>query len=313
MSEPRLFLCAPPTNLFAFIHQLTRRTLLILPSPTNGASHRAHPTASAACRPITEHVRLPSLSPIIESLRLCIQTMQSARNDEMSAASSESGDDVYTPRQTGGSPSTSRSTETTATDLSVSTESPSPKRLVGPIDCSICCSIMTNPSIGGSCAHHFCEDCLYEWMARGKYSCPTCRSPLTAITRDAEFAEFCGCPTSPSKHRTSKGTAESPPEHRRDVMLCPPTGLWLANSASGNGAVIVKVKSGCGAYRAKMRVGDIITRINGVEVRDHKTAIKLIERNGRSGGTRVDVLCRSKDESSPSPWREFPVESVGAI
>lgn len=96
-------------------------------------------------------------------------------------------------------------------------------------------------------------------------------------------------------------------------MLCPPTGLWLANAASGSGAVVIKVKAGCGAYRAKMRVGDVITRINGLEVRDHKAAIKLIERCGRNGGSRIDLLCRSKDESAPSPWREFPVESVNTI
>lgn len=91
-----------------------------------------------------------------------------------------------------------------------------------------------------------------------------------------------------------------------------PSGLWLANSASGDGVVIVKLTKGQGAYRARLRVGDVITSINDVRVRDPDSAIKAIERRGRSGGSRLDVLCRG-EEKTTSAWRETPPESVGAI
>jgi len=181
-------------------------------------------------------------------------------------------------------------------------------------DCSICCSRMTDPAIGGGCAHHFCEDCLIQWIDQGKTSCPTCRAPVTTIIRDLEFASLTGCPTSPAANRKAprnKAVAGThTPETRQEVRVRPPCGLTLANSPYGTGVVVTKVTKGSGGARAHIRVGDIVSAINGTATSDHTAAAQTLERAGRHGGATLDLICTSADHSTPRRSRELPGESV---
>ena len=41
-----------------------------------------------------------------------------------------------------------------------------------------------NPQIFTSCGHHFHMQCIYEWLERGRETCPLCEAPI-AFDEDA--------------------------------------------------------------------------------------------------------------------------------
>ena len=50
--------------------------------------------------------------------------------------------------------------------------------------CSICLEGINNPS-RTNCNHHFCSDCLNDWLSQNKNTCPICRTKLESfITND---------------------------------------------------------------------------------------------------------------------------------
>jgi len=50
--------------------------------------------------------------------------------------------------------------------------------------CSICLEGITNSS-KTNCNHHFCSDCLNDWLSQNKNTCPICRTKLESfITND---------------------------------------------------------------------------------------------------------------------------------
>ena len=163
-------------------------------------------------------------------------------------------------------------------------------QLMTAADCSICCEQMRDPVVGGGCTHHFCEECLVRWLDQGKTTCPTCRSPITAVMRDVEFALLARCPMSPAAGALQPKSLQHArePERRLDVRVRPPTGLVLANSPMGHGCIVIKLDRHMGAARARIQVGDVVTAVNGIAIKDHQEACKAIERAGRHGGARLD-------------------------
>jgi hypothetical protein len=175
----------------------------------------------------------------------------------------------------------------------------SPRSEIGPPNCAICMFTISNPTVGGGCAHHFCFECYDEW-ARQKMSCPTCRAPIWNLKLDVEFAELCGAEITPTLPTSVKPAEEEPADPdmpiapqahggRRTVHVAWPAGLTLANHMSyerPNGSTVVKVikvMHGNGGHNAGIRVGDIIYTVNGAEVRDHATAVNFIEQRCRVG------------------------------
>ena len=40
--------------------------------------------------------------------------------------------------------------------------------------CNICVQLLFEPVECGSCNQLFCKDCISQWMAKGKKTCPLC-------------------------------------------------------------------------------------------------------------------------------------------
>lgn len=94
--------------------------------------------------------------------------------------------------------------------------------------CAICTEPMSDPAMGGGCAHHFCHDCYTEWAAH-KPVCPVCRAPILRVARDPEFAAAIGAPSG-GGGRASERTAP-----RRGGSIVPvawPAGLTLSSGHS---------------------------------------------------------------------------------
>lgn len=158
---------------------------------------------------------------------------------------------------------------------------------------------MTDPAVGGGCAHHFCADCYEDWIKR-KASCPTCRAPVWSITRDAEFARLIGAECSLSADVKLGGSATEPgvdescasgPTGPRAIKIAAPAGLTISNSS--HGCVVTRVVRGNGGDVAGIRVGDVILAVNGTEVREHRQCVEFIERRCRVGDCEVELKPRN--------------------
>ena len=159
-------------------------------------------------------------------------------------------------------------------------------------DCAICSGPMTDPAVGGGCAHHFCAPCYESWIAV-RASCPTCRAPVWSITRDPEFAKLIGveCSHAPTPPPPPPSSANPPISNgTRLVRLPGPAGLTITNSSAG--CLVTKVVRGNGGDAAGIKVGDLITAVNGTAVRDHQVCVEFIERRCRAGDCEVELRPR---------------------
>jgi len=48
-------------------------------------------------------------------------------------------------------------------------------------ECIICFELIEKKVVL-NCNHHYCEDCIYQWVTIGKYQCPICRYTITELT-----------------------------------------------------------------------------------------------------------------------------------
>lgn len=151
----------------------------------------------------------------------------------------------------------------------------------------------TYSTLSWSSARSSCGQACYESWAQRKASCPTCRAPVWAITRDAEFAKLIGaqCTLSSDKTDCGFGPKEKATDGTTRIIKVPaPAGLTIANS--GAGCVITKVIRGNGGYLGGLRTGDIIVAVNGTEVRDHKHCVEFIEKRCRVGDCELEIKPR---------------------
>jgi len=51
------------------------------------------------------------------------------------------------------------------------------------LTCSICRSLLENPTIIRGCGHVFCKDCIYEWFNEQK-CCPICQKKYEIYNND---------------------------------------------------------------------------------------------------------------------------------
>ena len=176
-------------------------------------------------------------------------------------------------------------------------------------------------------AHHYCFECYNEWVTR-KPSCPTCRAPVWAITRDVEFAKLIGAEVTsdsgPAAERTSSdkdGGEDEPTAQQggpRRIALPAPAGLTIANAPGGHGVIVTKVVKGNGGHAAGVKVGDVIIAVNSTAVRDHQTAVEFIEQRCRVGDCELVLKGRRPSTAArlvqagrwlprPSPLRPSPL------
>jgi SUMO ligase MMS21 Smc5/6 complex component len=53
------------------------------------------------------------------------------------------------------------------------------RELMDEFRCPICMDMLHKTCLSMVCTHRFCEDCIAEWLGRGRPSCPVCRCRLT--------------------------------------------------------------------------------------------------------------------------------------
>lgn len=157
-------------------------------------------------------------------------------------------------------------------------------------ECSVCFGPTTNAV--RPCQHPVCVACLSEWFGRS-LSCPVCRGiPVASPTFDA--AQCVRSMDTVTIHAADKAG----PYH---------TGVTLSSDPCGG----VRVVRLCPPDRAKacgLRIGDVITTLNGIVVNDHTSAVALID---RASAHSVDILCglRRKRKSWRGLFRRLPVYS----
>lgn len=163
--------------------------------------------------------------------------------------------------------------------------------------CAICMDEINDPSIGGACTHHFCNDCLSRWSRTKHATCPVCRAPLLRILRDPEFASSIGVKSggaSPGLERQARGKCE------RRVSVDWPAGISFGPGARLDTTtpprlIVRDVVPHNGAARAGIRAGDVVLRVNGVALTDPEMAVQLIDRQSAFGSVLLDVTRASAD------------------
>ena len=123
------------------------------------------------------------------------------------------------------------------------------------------------------CGHVVCTACFMRWVTRSP-TCPLCRGVVIGTSSpDGALREHDGSIVL-IEFGANLGR-ESPRDH---------AGITL--TSHGNDSVRVRrVVRRDMAYSAGMRVGDVLTHINGVPVNDHATAVAMIDRATQSGAT----------------------------
>ena len=92
------------------------------------------------------------------------------------------------------------------------------------MECAICLGDIAT-SATGSCAHHFCYECLVAWCAANS-TCPKCRHNIREIRLDPEFDQLLlgddrsGGPTLKNKQPTVR--LRLSPKHRAGITLTDP-------------------------------------------------------------------------------------------
>lgn len=119
-------------------------------------------------------------------------------------------------------------------------------------DCSICFNNSNN--VVYPCRHNICESCMNRWYKKQKcLKCPVCRQILHAFSgnymSDADLIVFC------KKN-----------EHYGVTLKSCPEGVFVSKV----------VKNDC-AYNSGLNKKTTITHINGIQIKSHEDAIKILD------------------------------------
>jgi len=168
---------------------------------------------------------------------------------------------------------------------------------------------MRDPALGGGCAHHFCKACLLQWC-QTKPNCPVCRAPVWCVVSDHEYANALGCEPAARESSGAQAPAATTtdleettdPAHSdgpgtRRVKVNGPAGLVLAQR--GTKVVIGKCIPGNGAHLAGLKSGEILLKVNGAVVHDHRLAVSFVEQRCAAGD--CELTLREPRRSSLSP------------
>lgn len=116
-------------------------------------------------------------------------------------------------------------------------------------ECHVClqeCSSSLAP-----CGHTLCAACARKWFARSP-TCPYCRTtPVAMPDHDPNNDEWL-------------------------VDVPPDTHLGLTLGSDNMGVRVLRLTRWDRAHRSGLRVGDVVTHVNGIEVRTDKAAISVM-------------------------------------
>lgn len=135
------------------------------------------------------------------------------------------------------------------------------------------------------CKHAVCAACTLRLHAACVDRCPLCRKEIagievleTASDDDSDVLEFC----------VGNGTH---------------AGITLANAAAtsegGSAVRVVALAERDAAFAAHLRVGDLITHVNGIPATQHRMAVNIIDASTRHA---LPVRVRRAPPTRRKPW-----------
>lgn len=139
-------------------------------------------------------------------------------------------------------------------------------------DCVVC--LNATSTLAKPCNHVICVHCATLWLKKNP-TCPVCRGIIIALhpslvpfpeVRQRSFS------CTPVRTCTRKINFECTGQH---------AGITLTNTThfgSITGVRVLRIHSNDRAAKCGVCVGDIITHINGIRVKSHTDAIRLIQR-----------------------------------
>lgn len=117
-------------------------------------------------------------------------------------------------------------------------------------ECVVC--FTQTRSVLTPCGHPVCDKCAQQWLAR-KCSCPVCRATVVMADAADDLPRIDFAPQGPAGF-----VGISLRNHRLGVKV-----TWLHTRDL--------------AYGAGVRVGDVITHINGVQISDSAVGVAVVE------------------------------------
>lgn len=132
------------------------------------------------------------------------------------------------------------------------------------MECAACYMPTTGSVV--PCGHLLCHACAQRWLAI-RPTCPVCRSVVVMV-----------------RPHTSRGSSKFL------VLTHGHAGVTLANAPAG--VAVTRVNPRDMAWKSGLRRGDVLTHMNGVPLKTHENAVKIIER-ARALGTVLECTLAS--------------------
>lgn len=134
------------------------------------------------------------------------------------------------------------------------------------MECIVCTLPCENCII--PCQHVICESCAHTWFKRS-CTCPVCRQPPASLS-----------------------LSSSPSENSIVIRTFDDLGLTLMNNTGKTGGVRVqKVVEGESAQRSGLRVGDVFSHVNDIQVYSHTQAMAILEQSVKCKFQMTISLC----------------------
>jgi len=149
-------------------------------------------------------------------------------------------------------------------------------------ECAVCFERTGSSTL--PCSHSLCVACAIVWLQRSP-TCPTCRSVVVALEPPL-LRESNGPLTRTIRFR--RVDAPGSGEH---------VGITLCNFSAG-GVSVMAVDPNDLASRSGVRVGHVITHINGIRVSSHVDAIRIVQ----CATTTRQPLVLQLEKKRPTSW-----------
>lgn len=169
------------------------------------------------------------------------------------------------------------------------------------MNCGICFDIIKK-SVNGNCNHHYCYDCLINWL-KTKNNCPKCNNILSEINYDKEYDEIVleyknllnKFEISQELNNTNENfnnenenineekklflnnitekkiTIDFNNHHNEDM------GITIINNCNGPGIKISKIIKNKIASLYNIKKGDVILFINNIPCINHKQSMEILQ------------------------------------
>lgn len=153
-------------------------------------------------------------------------------------------------------------------------------------ECAVCFQSTTDTL--APCSHPVCATCAEKWfVAQNHVECPLCRGVVVKIpTKDDTLnTTRRGVTTKTVLLDNNRHEADSEEHHQCHV------GFTLSDAWSTEGVRVVRLHPNDEAISCGIRIGDVITHMNGLPVHHHQTAVAIAD---RAANTRTNLICTVK-------------------